>query len=1697
MRPLYTAQVSRPLSPISPRPTRLGFSTIAWCPHEDLLACVSGCGAVSVFHLDSPGEVALLVGKKRAPARHLLWRHIPSKPSMLVVADAAGRITMWVAKDRRVNVWTAAADLDPHCVAAALGWTPDGNSLVVVLAQGSVEVYNVPDWPVAMEANRKATDYAHGGARRERDRKGYETVKGEGSVVKLECKNAKAAEIFGGQVRSATVSGGGPDGSSVVLVTVAAAQPRLLKVWQVGVLMGGGGFEVKGVSSVEMDIAEEGKCVSVKCIPKCGMLYAVGDRGVICRWKNQRSGGDNGWMLQAKGNLERESESALEKSLVGGGTELGGGEFSMNCTTRALELCRKRKVYAMEVAPDGGTMVTSSSVGLLVWDTDKLKVVAGYSLADSKAQTGEGSPYWGVCISPGSAAMVALNGEGRVDAKSLVGRIAVGGGQVVMSTAKDVTKKLLSTTSPDGLTGGWDVIASVAMDGPSAANVVANAIGAMVKAAQTQNAVPTLAQLTNLKATMEGIANSGAFACSAAKKLLELATDAIRKSAPDNVKIRLMMQEKEAKQCISPDAVQKILTQHTNAGRVPIQQLAAAPLADWILVMCVVWLQRCAIVLMQSGGKGALGHWACLPSVMDSPTLSSKMPTSRGIAYDVDLIRSLRQACLPAAILLALEDEYGEPEADARYHRFRRAQSAQIVAAMWDVSIAWDVADAMAHIGPWTTREATVALSAKNGERIASTASALSRHAHVTQIVRESPELNVERCEKALGLHGSAVGAGFIMSCRRSYEGNASSDVGIATNRDRNTRGEWCPFDLVTGRPLPPWAPLRRCIVSGLLAAENTQQKSDSQVVMNAAAPWAARWSSESPLGGRWARVPSLDLERYELLPAVTPTVTDRSESGTQGSNVRHAKNEENVAANGTAPVAIAPPLRHPQMHPSAGVANQHNAVNAAAAAAAAAAAVAASRANQMNQHMMTTAAAVQNSGGVPGMPVGNAMHAAMQSRMISGSAGRVQASPGTASSTTDPGSTASKGNRKRSSSSASRSKGRKRPATERTASQFSDLAGSMGVTGLPSTSSPASGTPMVRGNTAADVLSTDTRSTVTAATNATGGQQDTSKPGRRSRKRNKAKESQRVDEAAAAAAAAAAALEGSNALVTGSTPPVVPQSLSQSAAMAQHNPQVSRAAMAKKHHPMSNQRNPSQVAAAAAAAAEAAAAAAHPNGKTVAVGRNTSMLPVGVHPDGMTAAGMNEPAEAVQQIPYVGSAGVQGTVGISAAALQAVAARRGNMTSMQNAAANLNMMGGANVAGAGGAAMPVNAGGMQQNNFAPRNPQESGFPGMSNVQTPEMAMMQTLGNAGGGPSGLMGPSGNALTSLALNFGVSAAQLANLPPAKLQIAIEALSRRAALNPGMNQPPGVTQDPPSGGSMPNLMGGNGLGAMPVVDMNAGAQAAGIGGLVGANGGAPGSQFGQQVGTPGRSTMGGASPAQVPMGTPRTSVAADSESPAQGRLGTVGLGGNEMRGRGIAQGAGDRGTGGVGAMTGGANSMNSTAGQGRAGAAGGIAESGERIWEGNLHVKGKKNDMLVLFVAIQCSAPEKLPLQETSGWPEQLECDVKELKHCSEVFPQMDEPTSQWYVKFVPITQALVEKERSRLEQFMRVLVERSLAFEINCNQPGGTPGTLFLWGVQVGEQQSLLGVFRPQPALQPDLTAEQDWQKLVNLGAGVQ
>lgn len=1036
---------------------------------------------------------------------------------MLVVADAAGRISFWLSHDRRVNVWNIAAQVDVPCAILSIGWDFHSTSLAAVLSNGSLEVMQVPEYPAKLvdyhqlDRRNQRSKCRDSNARRPTDPKYPANV-----IRFIPCANENVTDLLRGPLRCATVAPAYVDPTSVALITVNVEQPTRLSVWILE--FSSDAYRVSQMSDAEMQPAETGSCVACAVVPKSGMLFALGDRGVIERWfLRAKKGSDAGWLRKVEARIDIETEDAVQRGII----PKSNIPLPTDATARGLEESRRRKVYAFEISSDSKCMLTSSSAGLLVWETEKLKVVAGYRVdhpVRPRTEDENQSPFWGLCVSPTGAALFALNGRGRVDAFSLLGPIMSPNPETPSPAALQVARRLLTIPRGDGVRGGWDILASIALEGPAAANVVARELSnGKLGVNPTVTVLPE--KIALVKSLMLRIIHAEDASAAAAKKLLDLAIDAIKQSAPDVVKGKLVLGAKDAKAVTSPDNVSRMVRSAVASTRVLQSQLAAAPLADWIMVLSAVWLQRCATIVSKHDPKGQRMGTPWTTVVAMTARNEENVGPGHGMVYDSSLARSLRPASVAAIILLALEEDYGEGDAAPRYYRFPRDKAPCVVAALWEVSLAWESGDSMSRpVGGVPNA------TAQNAKKMESTAIVLARNLAAANTIADAKELRIGAAEKALGLHGALKGAGFLMSCVRTHQGIHGPGGYVDDPSVKNAvdfRAEWCQYDIVTGRPFPPWVPLRRCVVSGLLAAEITQPKWEMPHGVNIASPWIPKYANESPFGGRWARVPSLDLERFDLLPAVLHSGPERIDHTANGSV--NLKVEDKLAANSAAIQAhvggATAPHVPPQISSMTGVAAQQTQPGHGSAMVAAltgvqhqngaAPQVMASGGNPMQQQAFSAVDRTSIVGGNAMLPPSRGSGGVPQVLSVPGTnpnAQRMQGG-GAMSSTlsADGGSTNSRVGRKRSQapggSSQRRTVRKKQPTDRPTSTGPLDMAGGLPMGGSSGVLNVVAG--LQRQSPAADAMSSDTRSTVT--TNATGAvdQDATTKVRRTSKKRS------------------------------------------------------------------------------------------------------------------------------------------------------------------------------------------------------------------------------------------------------------------------------------------------------------------------------------------------------------------------------------------------------------------------------------------------------------------------------------------------------------------------------------------------------------------------------------------------------------------
>eukprot|EP00170_Pyropia_yezoensis_P005616 contig_22809_g5632 len=388
----------------------------------------------------------------------------------------------------------------------------------------------------------------------------------------------------------------------------------------------------------------------------------------------------------------------------------------------------------------------------------------------------EDHAYWGVLLSPSGTVVLALRGDGVVTAWALTTALRDGdlARSYAMANASSVTRGGAGDGVFSRVRSGWDVLAAVQAGGHARAANTVRALG---------NGESTEGLRVGLLSTVDG----NAAAVGAARRLLAAALMAVQSSAPPGVLAILESGRTGSGShggflLRNPAHVASVISAEVAKSRTPSSALAAAPLADWVLNLCAVWLRRANQMVLRNSPEvaGLVGpDWVAVDAE------DTNVNDSASVVKDARVTKQLRSASVACATLLALDEAFGD-RGDVRWERLGSHEAGDIVAAMWDVSSSADQAS-------------------DNLGRVRALASALARHSVAARALRTHKRLRIEVAERALGLRGSAKGAGYLLSRTRSSPGGAEA-VSLDPSDDT---AEWCPYDIVTGRPLPPWAPLR------------------------------------------------------------------------------------------------------------------------------------------------------------------------------------------------------------------------------------------------------------------------------------------------------------------------------------------------------------------------------------------------------------------------------------------------------------------------------------------------------------------------------------------------------------------------------------------------------------------------------------------------------------------------------------------------------------------------------------------------------------------------------------------------------------------------------------------------------------------------------------------------------------------------
>lgn len=806
------------------------------------------------------------MGHRRAFARHVVWRPAEAgRRPLLVVADAEGRVTFWVSAHNRVNVWNVEFREEVDASVVAMGWTKGGGAVAAVLSNGGMAVWMYPDVPLGGERDR--------------------------SLRLLMCKNAKMDNIFGGEVKCAYVAPGEKTFGSVAIVAVLAGDPQNFHVRHASLSKTDNmSVEISQLGKASLS-AKDGDCVACYIVPSIGSLYTVDDKGFLAKWTYSTSGVPSSAYSPWKNKAKRQiyNKTAITRMVNG----------RLVTSTNPEEDFTTRKVYACAVSHQGARVVTVSDEGIKVFNGNTLDVVADFGNFPIRTKSGhssgtyllkkkkklifikddamrkfkvrndddepENAIFWGLGLSPLSCVAMAVTSSGIVYAIPLpVDSEPINPRLPDAPAPTMVTDLLLKVTSGDGLRGSWDILSTIVTGGiPRARKVLKNlrmSVEMLAKRTHPSGTKLDSQKFENLNLAIYSLVDRESFVLSNARKLMWNAVTAISSVAPPAIREKLSTKSPTNQIMNANYIMHEISTLTSSLPRQGASAASCGPLCDWILVFGSFWLRTCARVVSNKIGLKEMGKpWAEVVST-DNIESAQQRRSNSSIITDRGLISRLRSTTHGACLMLGVMEENRDPESEGRYFQIPKTEMFEIVATVWDVSLSLEMRGSSASMGGEQDL---------NG-KFAAAAVALSRHKATAKILSSHPELGMRAAERALGLLGSRRGAGWLMTKARGTWVQSAADAS-------EKESEWSPFDVVTGRPLPPWTPLRRCVYSGLLAAETSKTHGPAnpavKLATNEISPWAETCNHQSPFGGMWARVPSLDLGRFELLPAVSPFV--------------------------------------------------------------------------------------------------------------------------------------------------------------------------------------------------------------------------------------------------------------------------------------------------------------------------------------------------------------------------------------------------------------------------------------------------------------------------------------------------------------------------------------------------------------------------------------------------------------------------------------------------------------------------------------------------------------------------------------------------------------------------------------------------------------------------------------------------------
>ena len=131
-----------------------------------------------------------------------------------------------------------------------------------------------------------------------------------------------------------------------------------------------------------------------------------------------------------------------------------------------------------------------------------------------------------------------------------------------------------------------------------------------------------------------------------------------------------------------------------------------------------------------------------------------------------------------------------------------------------------------------------------------------------------------------------------------------------------------------------------------------------------------------------------------------------------------------------------------------------------------------------------------------------------------------------------------------------------------------------------------------------------------------------------------------------------------------------------------------------------------------------------------------------------------------------------------------------------------------------------------------------------------------------------------------------------------------------------------------------------------------------------------------------------------------------------------------------------------------------------------------WQGKLHIfHDPENSVIAECKAINKRHDGKKPITAFVDWPDDLRCDLRQMKSFELLKDKIENPNTEWYAQISPTRMSGGEAGRMKFTEMLCALLQRRLALEVEFGN-GLRGGSIFLFAHDSQLGIMLLGAYLP-------------------------